>query len=164
MSQERPGLDPELEDDEDPDIGDDEPLLEDDGIPDLEGPLDSKVATGDEQEGIIPPGAEPRGAAVFGTTAAEQLRGESLTERLEDEEPERPPPESEPEPEAGQITEEGDAETDDEPALVADEFGEVPGEEPEEDAVRVVPEGEVPGAIDAPDDDYEDVYDEGQSV
>jgi hypothetical protein len=132
-----------------------EPQLEDEGIPDHEGPLPSKVRTGDQQDGMIPPGDEPRGADEFGTTAAEQLRGESLTERLDEEEPDEPMPETA-RVDAGQLTERGDAETDDEPDLVANEFAEVTGEPAEEDAVRVVPEGDVPGAYDAPDDDYVD--------
>jgi hypothetical protein len=95
---ENPTRDPELEEEEP--VGDDG--LEADGIADLKGPLPSKVATGDPQEGVVPPGDRPRGADEFGTTAAEQLRGE--------------------------------------PA--------------EENAVRIVPEGQVPGAYEASDDGY----------
>jgi hypothetical protein len=138
MSDERPG---------------EEPQLEDEGIPDHEGPLPSKVRTGDQQDGIIPPGDHPRAADEFGTTAAEQLRGETLAERLEEEEPDGPLPQTERD-DPGQLTERGDTETDDEAELVASEFGDTPGESAEEDAVRAVPEGEVPGAYDAPDDDY----------
>jgi hypothetical protein len=130
-----------------------EPQPEDEGIPDHEGPLPSKVRTGDQQDGMIPPGDQPRGADEFGTTAAEQLRGETLTERLAEEEPNRPLPGTERD-DPGQLTERGDAETDDEAELVASEFEDTAGESAEEDAVRAVPEGEVPGAYDAPDDDY----------
>lgn len=138
MSDERPG---------------EEPQLEDEGIPDHEGPLPSKVRTGDQQDGMIPPGDEARGAREFGTTAAEQVRGETLAARLEAEEPDEPLPLTDRD-DAGQMTERGDAETDDEAELVATESADVPGEPAEEDAVRAVPEGEVPGAYEAPDDDY----------
>jgi hypothetical protein len=138
MSDERPG---------------EEPQLEDEGIPDHEGPLPAKVRTGDQQDGMIPPGDRPRAADEFGTTAAEQLRGESLTARLDEEEPEDAiPPTDRDDP--GQLTERGDAETDDEAELVASAFEDVPGESAEEAAVRAVREGEVPGAYDAPDDGY----------
>ncbi len=132
-----------------------EPQLEDEGIPDHEGPLASKVRTGDQQDGMIPPGDRPQAADDFGTTAAEQLRGESLTARLEEEEPDVPVPPAERD-DPGQPTMRGDAETDEEAELVASEFDDVPGESAEEAAVRSVPEGEVPGAYDAPDDDYVD--------
>jgi len=155
MSDERPG---------------EEPQLEDEGIPDHEGPLTSKVRTGDQQDGMIPPGDRPRGANDFGTTAAEQLRGESLTERLEEEDEEAlgaPGPVAERDDplelgglqspgDVGQMTERGDTETDDEAELVASEFEDFAGESAEEAAVRAVREGEVPGAYDAPDDDYVD--------
>ncbi len=127
--------------------------LEDDGIPDLEGPLRSKAATGDEQEGIIPPSDEPRGTDAFGTTAAEQARGDGLSRRLAEEEPDQPAPRTE-RHEAGQLTERGDAETDDEDELVATESEGAFGEPAEEGAVRTVVEGEVPGAYDAADDGY----------
>lgn len=132
-----------------------EPQLEDEGIPDHEGPLASKARTGDQQDGMIPPGDEARGTDRFGTTAAEQLRGETLDDRLREERPDEPPPDTERD-DPGQMTERGDAETDDEPELVATEYGDVPGEPAEEDAVRAVPEGQVPGAYDAPDDGYVD--------
>ena len=61
--------------------------LEHEGIPDHERPLPPKVRAGDQQDGMIPPGDEPRGADEFGTTAAEQVRGESLADLLEEEEP-----------------------------------------------------------------------------
>jgi hypothetical protein len=132
-----------------------EPQLEDEGIPDHEGPLASKVRTGDQQDGMIPPGDEARGTDRFETTAAEQLRGETLDDRLREERPDEPPPDTDRD-DPGQMTERGDAETDDEPELVATEYRDVPGEPAEEDAVRAVPEGQVPGAYDAPDDGYVD--------
>ncbi|MGZ4151610.1 MAG: hypothetical protein ACXVP3_04105 [Actinomycetota bacterium] len=141
MSDERPG---------------EEPQLEEEGIPDLEGPLPSKVRTGDGQEGIIPPDEDWIAADEFGTTAAEQLRGEPLTARLREEQPDEPPPLDERDDPA-QLTQPGDTEPDEEPALVADEwFEDLPGEPAEEDAVRAVSEDEVPGAVDAPSDGYEE--------
>ena len=63
--------------------------LEDEGIPDHGGPAPGKEATGDQQEGLLPPGDEFRAAEGFGTTAEEQREGEPLEERLEDETPDR---------------------------------------------------------------------------
>jgi hypothetical protein len=140
MSDERPG---------------EEPQLEDEGIPDHGGPLPSKVRTGDQQDGMIPPDDRPRAADQFGTTAAEQVRGESLTTRLEEEDPDEPLPATTRD-DPGQLAERSDARTDDEPELVGSEFEHVPGERGEEDAVRAVQEGEVPGAYDAPEDGYVD--------
>jgi hypothetical protein len=71
-----------------PHIPDPEPELEAEGIPDLEGPLESKQITGDGQEGIWPPGDEPKGAEEYGVTAAEQAVDEPLAERVRREEPE----------------------------------------------------------------------------
>jgi hypothetical protein len=127
--------------------------LEDEGIPDLEGPLPSKAATGDAQEGVTPPGDAPLAANEFGTTAAEQARGESLSRRLSEEEPDEPLPDTE-RREAGQLSEQGDAEADEEAELVATEFAGSAGEPAEEDAVRVVPEDDAPGTSAAADDGY----------
>lgn len=55
--------------------------LEEDGIPDHEGPLESKALTGDAQEGVSPPSVVPA-ALDYGTTAAEHRAGESLDGRL----------------------------------------------------------------------------------
>ena len=55
--------------------------LDDEGIPDLEGPLPEKVATGDPQEGAPPPTDHPA-AADYGVTAAEQGQPEPLDQRL----------------------------------------------------------------------------------
>jgi hypothetical protein len=64
-----------------------EPSLDADGIPDLEGPLSDKVATGDGQEGLYPPGEHYHGANRYGTTAAEEETGESLDDKLSREVP-----------------------------------------------------------------------------
>jgi hypothetical protein len=60
-----------------------QPSLDADGIPDLEGPLSEKAATGDGQEGIYPPGDDGYHAADrFGTTAEEETEGESLDDKV----------------------------------------------------------------------------------
>lgn len=56
--------------------------LDEEGIPDLNGPLPGKAATGDPQEGQAPPGDRPRASVDFGTTAHEQREGEGLDGRL----------------------------------------------------------------------------------
>lgn len=60
--------------------------LDAEGIPDLEGPLPEKVATGDPQEGTPPPSDHPA-AADYGVTAAEQSREEPLDQKLRREVP-----------------------------------------------------------------------------
>src|SRR3954447_218121 len=60
--------------------------LDEEGIPDLEGPLPEKAATGDPQEGTPPPSDRPA-AADYGVTAEEQSRPEPLDRRLAREEP-----------------------------------------------------------------------------
>lgn len=65
----------------------DERTLDDEGVPDLEGPLPEKAATGDPQEGLPPPNERPRASLDHGVTAEEQRRPEPLDERLEREEP-----------------------------------------------------------------------------
>jgi hypothetical protein len=55
--------------------------LDAEGIPDLEGPLPEKAATGDPQEGAPPPTDRPA-AADYGVTADEQSRPEPLDARL----------------------------------------------------------------------------------
>jgi hypothetical protein len=65
--------------------------LEREGIPDHEGPLPEKVATGDPQEGLMPPGDEPKGAFEWGVNAREQQLDEPLADRVRREEPELAP-------------------------------------------------------------------------
>jgi hypothetical protein len=55
--------------------------LDQEGIPDLEGPLPEKAATGDPQEGAPPPTDKPA-SADYGVTAEEQSRPEPLDVRL----------------------------------------------------------------------------------
>lgn len=61
--------------------------LDQEGIPDLEGPLPGKAITGDPQEGASPPSERPA-AEDYGVTAAEDARPESLTRRIARERPE----------------------------------------------------------------------------
>lgn len=61
--------------------------LDDEGIPDLEGPLPEKAATGDPQEGTPPPSDRPA-AGDYGVTAEEQSHPEPLDQRLARELPE----------------------------------------------------------------------------
>jgi len=55
--------------------------LDEEGIPDLEGPLAEKAATGDPQEGVSPPSDRPA-SFDYGITAEEQSRPEPLDVRL----------------------------------------------------------------------------------
>lgn len=64
------------------------PGLDDEGVPDLEGPLADKEATGDPQEGVAPPGDRPRASVAWGVTAEEQREGEPVGVRTSHEEPE----------------------------------------------------------------------------
>jgi hypothetical protein len=57
------------------------------GIPDHAGPLQSKEATGDPQEGFAPPRERPEASISWGTTALEQRQGEPLSSRLDREQP-----------------------------------------------------------------------------
>jgi hypothetical protein len=60
--------------------------LDQEGIPDLEGPLPEKAATGDPQEGASPPTDRPA-SQDYGVTADEQSRPEPLDVRLARERP-----------------------------------------------------------------------------
>jgi hypothetical protein len=75
---------------------------------------------------VIPPGTDPSAVDRFGTTASEQARGEGLSERLSEERPDGGSPDGgypdggdRDREDVGQLTQEGDAETDREAALVA---------------------------------------------
>jgi hypothetical protein len=74
--------------------------LDEEGIPDLEGPLAEKAATGDPQEGVSPP-SDRRASFDYGTTAEEQSRPEPLDVRIARELPDDEPLGAE--PEAGEI-------------------------------------------------------------
>ena len=58
------------------------PTLDEEGIPDLEGPLPEKEQTGDPQEGLMPPGDRPVAATDWGITGDEQRAGEPLDHRV----------------------------------------------------------------------------------
>src|SRR5512135_553642 len=60
------------------------------GIQDLGDTLAAKEVTGDAQEGYVPPRDYPVAADEYGTTSAEQARGEGLTGRLRRERPDVP--------------------------------------------------------------------------
>lgn len=103
----------------DPDPGSE---LEEEGIPDHEGPLSSKEITGDPQEGLAVPSDAPQEADRHGTTAREQREGSTIESRLREEE-----------------------EEDAEPDSAADQAGDAaewsePGLEPEEDSSEPFPE------------------------
>jgi hypothetical protein len=63
------------------------PTLDDEGIPDLEGPLPEKAATGDPQEGVMPPQDHSVAATDWGITDEEQRAGEPLDRRVAHEVP-----------------------------------------------------------------------------
>jgi hypothetical protein len=62
------------------------PTLDDEGIPDLDGPLPEKAATGDPQEGASPPADRPN-SLDWGTTPREQRLGEPISVRVARERP-----------------------------------------------------------------------------
>jgi len=58
------------------------PSLDDEGIPDLVGPLPEKERTGDPQEGVMPPGDRAHAETDWGITGEEQRIGEPLDVRV----------------------------------------------------------------------------------
>jgi hypothetical protein len=67
---------------------DDDRSLDQEGIPDLtEGAVEEKYLTGDAQEEELPPPSDEPASLEYGTTVAEQRRGEPLADRLAREEP-----------------------------------------------------------------------------
>ncbi len=58
------------------------PSLDDEGVPDLDGPLPEKEATGDPQEGTPPPGDRPRASVDWGVTADQEIAGEPIGVRV----------------------------------------------------------------------------------
>jgi hypothetical protein len=66
--------------------------LADEGIPQVEGQIPGKVFAGDTHDGVVPPRTFPLGAEEYGTTAAEQRRGDSVEQRAARETPERERP------------------------------------------------------------------------
>jgi hypothetical protein len=125
--------------------------LEQEGIPDLEGPLPEKEMTGDPQEGLSPPSDRPA-SLDYGATAEEQRRGEPLDVRLSRELPDvfddperlRRVDEAVEGSEGPQLVEPEDEEvglTDDEGALVARAGDEGGGLSAEEAAMHVESDG-----------------------
>ena len=125
----------------------DDRTAEDEGIPEMEGPPEGQERTSDSPAGMVVPRDEPRAAEDHGTTATEQREGESLGERLAEEEPEGGD-EADRE-QAGRLHDDDPVDT--EKDLVADEAeADTAGLTAEEAAVRV--EDAAPGAVDSPDD------------
>lgn len=60
--------------------------FEEEGLPSTESVLPSKILTGDDQEGMAPPG-DSLYSDGYGVTAAEQARGETIDAYLAAEEP-----------------------------------------------------------------------------
>ena len=67
--------------------------LDEEGIPDLAGPLPEKAATGDPQEGTPPPADRPA-SLDYGVTGEEQSRPEPLDAKLARELPDEPQPDA----------------------------------------------------------------------
>jgi hypothetical protein len=74
-------------------------LLEEEGVPDLYDAVS-------EDDGMVPPSDQPRFVDAVGVTAAEERAGETLAERVLQEEPERF---VSPERPVGRLVEHGDA-------------------------------------------------------
>ena len=130
--------------------------LDEEGIPDLQGPLPEKEATGDPQEGGAPPSEVPA-SLDYGTTAREEHDREPLDRRLTRELPDVGDPSDDAGDHGGVILVEEDegAATDDDPDMAA--RGADPGLEglsAEEAAIRV--EDEAPGATTDDDPGYVD--------
>jgi hypothetical protein len=122
---------------------------EEEGIPDHGGPAPGKKATGDQQEGLLPPGDEPRAAEGFGTTAEEQREGESLDEKLAEEVPDREPPRR---TSMGRLIDPGSGVADQEKDEIAEEAEEdLSGLSAEEAALR---DEEEPGGLTGGPDTY----------
>jgi hypothetical protein len=114
--------------------------LDEEGIPDLEGPLPGKVATGDPQEGTAPPSDRPA-SLDYGVTAEEQERGEPLERRVAHELPDEIRPDDEsPVLVAPEDDDDVPGDPDDEQDLVARDAGGDDALSAEEAAVHVVDE------------------------
>jgi hypothetical protein len=113
------------------------PTLDDEGVPDLEGPLPGKERTGDPQEGVAPPGYRPGASTDWGAVPSEERAGEPLDRRLQRERPDVPPDEDSP---PGPVLVGDDLYADDEKDLVASAFTADAGvgQSAEEAAVHVV--------------------------
>ena len=114
-----------------------ERTLDEEGVPDLDGPLPGKVATGDPQEGQAPPNDRPRASVDWGTTAEEEREGEPLDVRIQRERPDvdRLEPGAPGEPVQLVDPDEGDG-LDEEAELVADDVPADGALSPEERAMH----------------------------
>jgi len=115
-----------------------ERTLDDEGVPDLEGPLPQKVATGDPQEGLAPPNDAPRASVDRAATPAEERRRETLDERMPREEPDvdAAPSASQPRQEV-QASDPQGTRDDTEKEMTAEEAPVVGALDPEEQAMRI---------------------------
>jgi hypothetical protein len=113
------------------------PTLDDEGVPDLEGPLPGKERTGDPQEGVAPPGYRPGASTDWGTVPSEERAGEPLDRRLQRERPDVPSGED---PLTGHVLVGDDLYADEEKDLVAAAFATDAdvGRSAEEAAIHVV--------------------------
>ena len=132
---------------------DDAGALDEEGIPDLEGPLPQKAATGDPQEGLPPPSQKPH-SFQHGVTDAEQREGESIATRVAHEHPDFDEPYAvrADDERVVLIDDTEDGIEDREKDLVAGASTDEPSLSAEEAAVHVV--DEPPGAVDREDDGY----------
>jgi hypothetical protein len=109
--------------------------LDEEGIPSLHD-----AVTSDGSEEMPPPRDHPQGAAGFGTTVAEERRGESLAQRVRREEPDVLPGQT---GETGPLLDPADEDVDDvddESAMVATDTDSDQALSAEEAAVHVVDE------------------------
>jgi hypothetical protein len=129
--------------------------LDAEGVPDLEGPLETKASTGDPQEGVPAPSNTPH-SFMHGVTDNEQRRGESIATRVEHEQPDFGLAEvgsADDEP-VVLIDDADDGIADLEKDLVAVASSDEPSLSAEEAAVHVL--DEAPGGVDYPRDSYLD--------
>jgi hypothetical protein len=119
--------------------------LDAEGIPDLEGPLPEKAATGDGQEGTPPPSSRPA-SFDYGVTASEQRAGEPISVRVARE---RADIVNADEPTPVLVSDSNEAGDDTEKDLFADASYEEPSLSAEEAAVHIT--DNAPGAVDGPD-------------
>jgi hypothetical protein len=137
-----------------PDRDDENRILDEEGFPDLDGPLPEKVITGDPQEGQSPPSDRPA-SFDWGVTEAEEAAGEPLSVRVAHEQPDfgdRRAVRADDDDPVVLIDDAYDGIEDDEDELVAGASIDEPSWSAEELAVHVV--DEPPGAVDEPDDGY----------
>jgi hypothetical protein len=114
--------------------------------------IDPEDDAGEGLEAMIEQADHAFGAEAFGTTVQEELRGESLGQRLSEEQPERPANDTE------LAIEDVDA-PDDEAQLVADATTEREAYVAPEEAAMTVRDT-APGGVDHDGDEYVELYDE----